>query len=164
MKKERTEMSEHTHREGNDEKRDGREKREGKQGRFLRGARTPVLKWEHDDRRLCIRGSQHPGLVRDGGGPSRNSPESITVTWRACLLARRGGHPQEQAGESRPLWSRTSAIPGFRGQPSPRGSSQERTAVSPARRLVGKKIVARLQRAVLLQSVGGRGQPASSWP
>jgi hypothetical protein len=31
-------MSEHTHREGNDEKRDEREKREGKQGRFLKGS------------------------------------------------------------------------------------------------------------------------------
>ena len=158
-------MSEHTQRRQRREERWDREK-EGKQDRFLKGARTLVLKWEHDDRTLHPRVSRPRAGQGWGGGQSRNSPEAITVTWRERLLARRGSCPQAQAGAGHPLWSRSSAIPGSRASPAkgvvPKGHGGFATAP-----VGGQKGDARLQRAdsrELLQRAGGRGQPHSSWP
>jgi len=75
----------HTQREGNSEKMEMRREGGEETRRFLWRARTPVLKWEHEDRGLhpSKRRSQHPGTRREDkgeGGWSRNGLESFAVT------------------------------------------------------------------------------------
>ena len=73
-------MSEHTQRRQRREERWEREK-EGKQDRFLKGARTLVLKWEHDDRTL------HPRVSRPRAGQG----------WGGSVSKQPRGHHRDMA-------------------------------------------------------------------